>query len=110
FTATATVSGSSPTGTVSFIVNGSVYATAAVNSGVAQATFSLPVGSYTFSAVYSGDTLNAGSNSTSTSVTVAAAATTTTLTAQSTTTSLGVPVKLTATVASTAGTPTGTVS
>ena len=65
FTATATVAGSNPTGTVSFVANGAVYSTVALGaSGTAQATFNLPVGSYSITAVYSGDALNASSTST----------------------------------------------
>jgi sugar lactone lactonase YvrE len=111
FTATATVGGSSATGTVEFIVNGAVYATSALSaSGTAQASFNLPVGSFTLSAVYSGDAVNAGSSSASMPLTVGPESTTTTLSAGNTTTTLGHPVSLTATVASLAGTPAGTVN
>jgi sugar lactone lactonase YvrE len=116
FTATATVAGSSPTGTVQFIVNGYSYATAAMTSsstsGTASATIGLPfsASAYSISAVYSGDALNAGSTSTISTVTVTAALTTTALSANTTTTTLGHPVSLTATVSSIAGTPTGTVN
>ncbi len=111
FTATATVTGSGATGSVEFVVNGSVYAAAALTSaGTAQATFNLPVGTYTVSAIYSGDALNGGSSSTSSPLTVGPAATTTTLQAATSTTTLGRPVSLTATVTSPAGVPTGTVT
>ncbi|MGB6545324.1 MAG: pectinesterase family protein [Candidatus Acidiferrales bacterium] len=111
FTATATVLGSSPTGTVEFVVNGLVYSNAALgSSGTAQAIFSLPVGTYTISGVYSGDGVNAGSTSTSAALVITPAVTATGLSANTNTTTLGVPVTLTATVSSVAGTPTGTVN
>jgi sugar lactone lactonase YvrE len=112
FTATATVTGSSPTGAVQFIVNGSVYLTAALASGTATATFNLPysTSSYSIYAVYSGDAANDGSTSSASSTAVTAALTTTALSANTTTTTLGHPVVLTATVASSVGTPTGTVT
>jgi streptogramin lyase len=119
--AVATVSGSNPTGTVQFLVGGGgaegsyTYATSSLVSGTATASISLPYGTtpYTITAVYSGDTVNAGSTSATSSLTVTAAVTTTSLAASTTTTTLGHPVSVTATVAavvSSAGTPTGTVS
>jgi sugar lactone lactonase YvrE len=111
FTATATVTGNSPTGTVQFVVNGVVYGASTLgSSGIAQASISLPVGAYVISAIYSGDVANATSTSTSSGLTVTPANTATALVANNTTTSLGVPVMLTATVSSVAGTPTGTVN
>jgi sugar lactone lactonase YvrE len=109
FTAQASVSGSSPSGTVEFIVNGSVYATAAVSAGSASASLTLPFSSsaYSVQAIYSGDSANAGSTSSTALVTITAAVTTTTLAANTTTTTLGHPVLLTATVTSGVGTPTG---
>jgi polygalacturonase/pectin methylesterase-like acyl-CoA thioesterase len=90
FTATATVSGSSPTGSVQFIVNGIVFATSSVNSGTAQASIGLPLGTYTISAVYDGDAVNAGSTSASSPLAITPALTTTALTANVNTTTLGV--------------------
>ena len=112
FTATATVTGNSPTGVVQFVVNGSVYATATLTSGIATANISLPysTNSYSIYAVYSGDSANDGSTSSISLTTVTAALTTTALTAGSSTATLGHPVVLTATVASVVGTPTGTVT
>jgi hypothetical protein len=112
FTATATITGSNPTGTVNFLVNGVVYTSSVVTSGAASATINLPysTSAYSIVAVYSGDSVNAGSTSSTSSVTVTPALTTTQLTANPTTTTLGHPVTLTATVASTAGVPSGTVS
>jgi polygalacturonase/sugar lactone lactonase YvrE len=112
FTATAGVSGSNATGTVEFAVNGSVYATAALNAGAASASISLPYSTsvYSIYAIYSGDIANAGSTSSIAQVTVEAAVTTTALSASTATTTLGHPVTLTATVSSSAGMPTGTVT
>jgi polygalacturonase/sugar lactone lactonase YvrE len=112
FTATASVTGSTPTGTVEFVVNGSVYATAAVNAGAASASINLPysTSAYSIEAVYGGDSANAGSTSSAASITVAAAPTTTALSASTTITTLGHPVTLAATVTSAAGTPAGIVT
>jgi sugar lactone lactonase YvrE len=115
-TVVATVTGSNPTGTVQFIVNGSAYASLALTpsatSGTASATLTLPESAtaYTIYAVYGGDTANAGSTSTTSSVTVGAAATTTALSATSTSTTLGRPITVSAAVSALAGTPTGTVA
>gem|GEM_PF-1057744 len=111
FTATATLTGSgSPSGSISFLVNGYVYATVPIASGSAAYTFNLPIGSYAISAIYNGDSSNAGSFSTATTVAIAGAPTTTLLQSSGTTSTVGVPVTLTATVSSAAGTPAGTVS
>ena len=118
FTATATVTGSNPTGTVQFVVSGGgatgsyVYATSAVNAGTASASINLPynLSSYSVTAVYSGDNFNAGSASSSSPVTITQGLTVTSLSANTTTTTLGHPVSITATVTSAAGTPTGTVN
>ena len=110
FTATVSVAGSSPTGSVSFLVNGGTYATAPLSGGTAAYAFNLPLGSYSVSAVYNGNGANAGSASAVIPVVVGGAQTMTTLTSTATTGTVGTPVPLTATVASTVGTPTGTVS
>jgi len=118
FIATATVSGSNPTGSVQFIVSGGgavgsyVYATAALTSGTASASISLPfsASAYAVTAVYSGDATNAGSTSLAAAVTITQGLTITALSANTTTTQLGHPVLLTATVSSLAGNPTGTVN
>jgi polygalacturonase/sugar lactone lactonase YvrE len=112
FTVTATVTGSNPTGTVEFIVNGTVYQSAPVSSGSASATISLPfsTSAYSIYAVYSGDAANDGSLSAAQTITVTPALTTTALSANTTTTTLGHPIVLTATVASSVGAPTGSVT
>jgi polygalacturonase/sugar lactone lactonase YvrE len=111
FTAFATVFGSgTPSGSVSFLVNGASYATAPLASGTASYAFNLPVGTYSISAVYNGDNANGGSLSSVASVAIGGAQTATTLTSTSTTATVGTPVSLTATVTSPAGTPPGSVS
>jgi hypothetical protein len=63
---TATVSGISPTGTVAFYVNGSLFDTEALVSGTATSisTSTLAVGTYTVTATYSGDSNNLGGSGT----------------------------------------------
>ena len=111
FVATAAVAGSSPTGTVEFVVNGSVYAISTVSGGTATASILLPysTSAYSIYAIYSGDNANAGSNSSTSNVTVTSAITTTALAATSTTGTLGHPLSISATVSSAAGTATGNV-
>ena len=111
FTATATLTGTgTPTGSISFLVNGAVYATVPIAGKAASYTFNLAFGSYTLSAVYSGDSSNTASASAPSVVAVGAAATTTVVASSATTSTVGTPVTLTATVSSSAGTPTGTVA
>ena len=118
FTATATITGSNPTGTVQFLVSGGgatgsyVYSTAAVNAGTASASINLPYNliAYSITAVYSGDAVNAGSTSSASPLTISQGLTVTSLSANTTTTTLGHPVSITATVISVAGNPAGTVN
>ena len=110
--AAATVTGSNPTGTVDFVVNGVVYATATLNSGTASTSITLPYSTspYSINAIYSGDAGNAGSTSAVSQVSVSDAITTTLLSANTTTASLGHPAVITATVGSSVGSPSvGTV-
>jgi hypothetical protein len=112
-TATATVTGVNPTGSVQFVVSGGgltgsyTYATVALTSGTASASINLPYNAiaYSITAVYSGDLANAGSTSSVASLTVGAAVTQTTLTVNTASAALGNPFILTATVTSTVGTP-----
>lgn len=111
FMAFASVSGSAnPSGSIAFLVNGATYATVPLVNGSASYAFNLPIGNYSLSAVYNGDSANAGSSSSAASVAINGAPTTTTLTSSSTTATVGTPVSLSAAVSSPAGTPTGTVS
>ncbi|MGA2352483.1 MAG: pectinesterase family protein [Terracidiphilus sp.] len=118
-TATATVSGSNPTGTVQFVVSGGVYTTGSYTyatmsltpsstTSSASASLSLPYSpiAYSITAYYSGDAVNAGSTSNVTTLNVALAPTTTVISASPSTAALGNPFILTAAVTSAAGTPT----
>jgi len=110
FTATATLTGSgTPTGSISFLVNGAVYATVPLSGKAASNTFNLAFGSYTITAVYNGDSSNSASSASS-AIAVGAATTTTVIGSSATTSTVGTAVTLTATVTSPGGTPTGTVS
>ncbi|MGA3213323.1 MAG: choice-of-anchor tandem repeat GloVer-containing protein, partial [Terriglobales bacterium] len=115
-TFTATVTGSSPTGTVVFTSNGTAVSgcsSVALASGKAQCTTSaLPVGSDLIQATYSGDSNNGSSSATLTQVVNSSGKTTTTtvLVSSLNPSTVGDSVTFTATV-SPAGppTPTGTV-
>ena len=118
-TLTATVTGPTgnttvPTGTVTFMLGTTTLGTQSLNSsGVAQfMTTTLPVGSDSITAVYSGDTNFSGSTSSAVVVTVSTTpvktATTTTLSASATTITAATSVTFTATVMPTSGTPTPT--
>jgi len=77
-TFTATVTGKSPTGTVNFTANGAALCSAALSSGVAKcASASLPAGTDSIVAKYSGDTANATSTSPTLAETVTAVVDTT---------------------------------
>lgn len=112
FIATAAVAGSNPSGTVEFVIDGSVFATSTLSSGTATASINLPFSTipYNIDAIYSGDAANDGSTSAVSSVTVTPAFTTTAMSANTTATTLGHPVALTAMVSSTVGAPTGVVT
>lgn len=79
-TLTATVSGSNPTGEISFLNGASVLGTASINAGVASlsSTFT-QVGSYQISAAYAGDSANTPATTAVTNLVVGPASTTTTL-------------------------------
>lgn len=105
-----------PTGTVSFVANGNVIATAVLNGqGIATlTTTALPAGIDTVVADYSGDGTYAPAVSSSINVDVGTnitrSPTSVVLTTSSTTVAPGQSVTLTATATSTAGTPQGIVS
>jgi Bacterial Ig-like domain (group 3)/Right handed beta helix region len=114
FTATVTSStGIAATGTVTFMDGSTTLGTGTLNSS-GQATFStksLSVGAQSISAVYSGDTNNAGSTSSTLTETVNPLGSTTTLTTSAASRVYGQSLTLTATVASSTGTAvTGTVT
>lgn len=119
FTATVAPSSGtgSPTGSVTFMDGSTTLSTGALASGVATySTSSLPVGSQSVTAVYSGDTTFNASTSAAVTVVVSAAtplaATSTTLTASATSAATGAALTFTAKVAETSGSgiPAGTVT
>src|SRR5580693_6441039 len=107
-TYTATVSAltgsGTPTGSVS---DGSkVVCTVTLSGGTGTCTFSEPVGGYTLTGTYSGDTQFSGSTSNPVDITVTQATSTVSLSATSET--VGVPITLTATVSALTGSGTPT--
>ncbi|MBX9715147.1 MAG: Ig-like domain repeat protein, partial [Burkholderiaceae bacterium] len=111
-TLTATVTGNSPTGTVQFQDNGvNLGSPVALTSGVAQLTISTltPVGAHAITADYSGDAINTSSSSAAFSQTVTQASSTTSLSALPASAVPGQAVTLTANVAVSGATPSGTV-
>jgi hypothetical protein len=111
FTATVSSSAGTPTGTVTFRAGSTTLGTATLSGGRASfTTSSLAAGTHTITAVYNGSTNIAGSTSTALTQTVAKAASSTTLTTSAASVQVGQPVTFTATVNSSAGTPTGTVT
>jgi len=113
FTATvASTSGSgTPTGTVTFADGGTTLGTATLSGGQASFTTSaLAAGNHTITASYGGDANFSASISSAFTQTVGAAATAATLTSSVNPSNMGQAVTFTATVTSSAGTPTGTVT
>ena len=112
FTATVSSGSGTPTGTVTFTDGSSTIGSGPVtlSGGVATTTTAaLAAGSHTIKATYNGDTNFAGSNA-SLSQTVNQVSSTTALTSSSPSSTFGQPVTFTATVSSSGGTPTGTVT
>jgi hypothetical protein len=110
-TFTATVTGASPTGTVTFNDGATTLGTGTVN-GSGQATFttsSLAAGSHSITATYGGDINNTPGTSPVLTQVVNQATTTTTLASSKNPSSAGEAVTFTAT-ASSGGTPAGTVT
>lgn len=114
FTAKVTGNGGIPTGTVIFNANGTAFGTAATLDATGTATLSyagLAAGTYTITAVYSGDTNDQASTGTGASQLVVTKIATTTDLVSNTTASQPSQVVLVATVlAGTGPTPTGTVT
>jgi virginiamycin B lyase len=113
-TATVTSSAGTPSGTVTFFDGNTALDSAALNaSGQATLDVSLSVGSHSLTASFGGNSSFAASTSSAVTETVnpaSAAATTTTLSTSVPAPVAGQPETLTATVSSSAGTPSGTVT
>jgi hypothetical protein len=100
-----------PTGTVTFLANSQSIGTGTLTSGFASlTTSSLNSGTYAITATYAATTDYQANTSAPYSEVVGAAATATTLTSSANPSTSGEAVVFTATVTSTAGTPTGTVT
>jgi len=112
FTAKVSAASGTPTGTVTFYGGTTSLGTGTLSGGTATySTDALPPGSSSITAVYGGDSTNAGSTSSVLSQTVSEANTTTTLTSSQNPSSVGQSVTFTAAVAGQyGGTPTGSVA
>lgn len=111
FTASVTSSGGTPSGTVTFMDGSSILGSATLNGGIASmTTSSLTVGSHSVTAVYGGDANVVGSTSAAVAESVAPATPTTSLDVSAASIAFGQSVMFTATVSSSAGTPTGTAT
>jgi len=109
-TLTATITGSTPSGTVIFRDGGATLATVAVASGTASfSTSTLAIGSHNISAQYSGDSNNTAATSAAVTVSMGKATPTLSLASSAATLNEQAPLTLTATLAGGAS-PTGTVS
>ncbi|MBI3409393.1 MAG: Ig-like domain repeat protein [Planctomycetes bacterium] len=109
FTADVSGTGGTPTGTVTFSVDGNPQAPQNLPGPVTFTPANLSAGTHTITATYSGDAIFGISSATLTQ-TVNQAATTTTLVVAPPTTSFGQLVTMTAHVASAAGVPVGSVT
>jgi len=110
-TATVTSSSGTPTGKVTFMMNGSSMGTATLTGGVATLTKTFQgVATKSITAVYAGNTSFSGSTSSVLSQVVNPAATKVALNSSQNPATVGQPVTLTATVSSSSGAPTGKVT
>ncbi len=111
-TITASVASTiAPTGSVTFTDGATVLGTPGLVSGQASITVStLGVGSHPITATYNGDTNSLPSVSSTLTQVVNASGSATTINSDTNPSGLGQPVTFTASVTSTAGTPTGTVA
>ena len=109
-TADVTSAGGTPTGSVTFSTGSETLCTATLSGGSAScSTTTIPVGTQTITATYSGDA-NFLPSSGMTEQTVNQATTTTTVSSSPNPSTYGESVTLSATVASEGGTPTGSVT
>jgi hypothetical protein len=110
--ATVTASAGTPTGTVTFSIDGSTIGSATVTSGVASLTVptaGLPTGTYAVVATYSGNSTIKGSSQT-TNIVLQAAKSTVVVSGSPNPVTPGTTLTLKATVSGIDGTPTGTVT
>ncbi len=108
-TLTASVFGSSPTGSVSFTANGNNLGTEVIVNGIATlATSFANIGSYSLTATYEGDSNNTASTSSPVGITITPASSTTTLQATPSAGNENGQITLKATVSG--DSPTGSVS
>ncbi|MBF0554787.1 MAG: Ig-like domain repeat protein, partial [Nitrospirae bacterium] len=109
-TFTATVTGTSPTGTVTFMDGTKTLGTASLSGSgqAAYSTSSLSVGTHSITAAYGGDTNNSSSTSAALNQAINAITTATTLVSSLNPSTYGTSVTFTATVTGTS--PTGTVT
>ncbi|HWY68996.1 MAG TPA: Ig-like domain repeat protein, partial [Terriglobales bacterium] len=111
FTATVTSSGGTPTGTVTFKDGSTTLGTGTLTSGTATFnTSTLSSGPHSITALYGGDTNFQASTSSAVSQTVSQASSATAVASSLNPSTFGAAVTFTATVTSTGGTPTGTVT
>jgi hypothetical protein len=111
FTATLTSSGGTPAGTVTFKDGYTTLGTGSLVNGKATfTTSSLSVASHSITGVYGGATNFNGSTSAALTQTVKQATTSTTMASSLNPSTFGKSVTFTATVTSSGGTPTGTVT
>ena len=110
FTITVTGQSATPTGGVTLKDGATTLASLTLTAGTASyTTSSLAVGSHSITAVYAGDSSNAGTTSPALTQTVNQATTTTVAGASANPVTAGKPVNLTATVTGNGGTPGGIV-
>ena len=111
FTATVSSTSGTPSGTVTFKDGATTLGTGTLSGGTATySTSSLSVSGHTITAVYGGDTNFTGSTSSGLTQTVNKGATTTAVSSSANPSVFGQSVTFTATVSSTSGTPSGTVT
>jgi len=107
----ATVTPAAATGTVTFKDGATTLGTGAVTAGAASFTTStLATGPHSITASYGGDANDSASTSATQTQTITAAASTTVVTSSLNPGQVGVAITLTATLASSGGTPTGNVT
>jgi hypothetical protein len=110
-TATASSSGVTPSGTVTFFEGATTVGTGTLSSGIATLTIStLTIGSHIIGSSYAGDTTNASATSDTVTQVVGTNTTAVTVTSSKNPSYNGDSVIFTATAVGSYGTPTGTVS